>query len=222
MTAYPPTPKFRITQPFAKRGSYSSRSDAHGPAGHHTGTDYGRPLAWVTLLGRRVDSCTPGEVVISERNSWAGNMVGVYYAPDNVTITYWHLFSRAVKVGDLVTKGQRIGRVGSSGNSTGPHIHVQANHGRGFDYHAHTDPARWVALTTEEVPVASGLCPFALKKLIKPGSNDPAIVPRVAILHVDAGNAFSLFDFFKNRLAGSRATSTSVTTGRVSLPRLGC
>lgn len=47
-----------------------------------------------------------------------------------------------------------------------------------------------------------GFCPFALNKDIPPGANDPSIVPRAAILHVDAGNAFSLFDFFKNRSGG--------------------
>jgi N-acetyl-anhydromuramyl-L-alanine amidase AmpD len=46
------------------------------------------------------------------------------------------------------------------------------------------------------------VCPFAANKLIAPGSNDPRIQPRVAILHVDAGNAESLYDYFKNRSGG--------------------
>lgn len=46
------------------------------------------------------------------------------------------------------------------------------------------------------------LCPFAVHKLIPPGSSDPAIEPRAAILHVDAGGAFSLFDYFKFRSGG--------------------
>lgn len=46
------------------------------------------------------------------------------------------------------------------------------------------------------------LCPFATKKLIAPGSSDPRITARAAILHVDAGNALSLFDFFKYRSGG--------------------
>jgi hypothetical protein len=48
----------------------------------------------------------------------------------------------------------------------------------------------------------SGFCPFAVHKNIPPGSNDPAINPRLAILHVDAGNAASLYDYFKNRSGG--------------------
>lgn len=46
------------------------------------------------------------------------------------------------------------------------------------------------------------LCPFATRRLIPPGSSDPRISPRVAILHVDAGNADSLHDFFANRSGG--------------------
>lgn len=46
------------------------------------------------------------------------------------------------------------------------------------------------------------LIPFAEKKLIPPGSNDPRITARVGILHVDDGNAFSLYDYFKNRSGG--------------------
>ena len=43
---------------------------------------------------------------------------------------------------------------------------------------------------------------FALQRLIVPGSNDPRIKARIGIWHVDAGNAFSLEDFFRNRSGG--------------------
>lgn len=46
------------------------------------------------------------------------------------------------------------------------------------------------------------LCPFAKHKLIAPGSNDPRITPRAAILHVDAGGARTLFSFFRYRSGG--------------------
>ena len=46
------------------------------------------------------------------------------------------------------------------------------------------------------------LCPFALHRIIPPGSSDPRITPRVAVLHVDAGNAESLYDYFANRSGG--------------------
>lgn len=47
-----------------------------------------------------------------------------------------------------------------------------------------------------------GFAPFALDRNIPPGRNDPAIKPRVAILHVDAGDAFSLYDYFRYRSGG--------------------
>lgn len=46
------------------------------------------------------------------------------------------------------------------------------------------------------------LCPFAKHLLIRPGANDPRIRPRAAILHVDAGNASSLYDYFLHRSGG--------------------
>lgn len=44
--------------------------------------------------------------------------------------------------------------------------------------------------------------PFAEKKLIPPGENDPRIKARIGILHVDDGNVADLYDFFKNRSGG--------------------
>lgn len=46
------------------------------------------------------------------------------------------------------------------------------------------------------------LCPFAVHRLIPPGSSDPRITPRVAILHVDAGNADSLYAYFNGPSGG--------------------
>ncbi|MGH3812685.1 MAG: N-acetylmuramoyl-L-alanine amidase [Pseudonocardiaceae bacterium] len=46
------------------------------------------------------------------------------------------------------------------------------------------------------------LYPHATKKLIRPGSSDPPITVRTAILHVDAGNAYDLFAYFRDRSGG--------------------
>ena len=46
------------------------------------------------------------------------------------------------------------------------------------------------------------LIPFAEKKLIPPGSSDPRIKARIGILHVDAGNAADLWDYFAHRSGG--------------------
>lgn len=129
----------RVSNRFAAPGSYASNVDRHGPAGHHTGIDFG--AAWpIPIAGRLVRSVLPGEVVISEFNSTMGNWVGVYNADEDVLITYWHLENRHVKVGDWVQVFAPVGVVGSTGNSSAPHLHVQMNRGRGFDYHGHINP----------------------------------------------------------------------------------
>lgn len=138
-----PVPVSRITQPFADPGSYASVADSHGPAGHHTGIDFGS--RWpIPIAGRLVRAALPGEVVISEYNDTMGNWVGVYNRDRNLLVTYWHMKVRKVRVGDWVTVYQPLGKVGTTGNSTAPHLHLQANAGREFDYHGHVHP--WGAI----------------------------------------------------------------------------
>ena len=129
----------RVSQPFGNPGRYASRADSHGRAGHHTGIDFGS--AWpIPINGRLVRSVLPGEVVISEYNPTMGNWVGVYNHARDLLVTYWHLDVRYPKVGHWVQVFQPLGRVGNTGNSSAPHLHVQVNRGSSFDYHGHIDP----------------------------------------------------------------------------------
>lgn len=57
------------------------------------------------------------------------------------------------------------------------------------------------------------IVPFATQMLIPPGSSDPRINARIGILHVDAGNAESLYDFFKNRSGGIESHGHIQKTG---------
>lgn len=129
----------RISQPFADPGSYASRADRHGGPGHHTGVDFGS--AWpIPIANRRVRAVLSGEVVISEYNSTMGHWIGIYNHERQLLVTYWHLSNRRVQVGDWVQAYHFIGRVGSTGNSTAPHLHVQVNVGPEFNYHGHINP----------------------------------------------------------------------------------
>ena len=136
---WPVTPA-RISQKFAAPGSYASHGDAHGRAGHHTGIDFGS--AWPKPINKTlVRSIMPGEVVISEYNSTMGNWVGVYNHKHGLLVTYWHMSGRLVRDGSWVQVYAPIGRVGSTGNSTAPHLHLQMNRGPYFSYNGHAHPA---------------------------------------------------------------------------------
>jgi murein DD-endopeptidase MepM/ murein hydrolase activator NlpD len=128
----------RITNPYRAPGPYA--------LGYHTGIDFGKMLApfLLNIDGQKVRSSTNGQVIISGFDDDFGNWVGVYYAVDNVTLVYCHLKSRAVRMGQTVKRGQVLGLVGNTGNSTAPHLHVQANHERGFNYAANIAPGKWV------------------------------------------------------------------------------
>lgn len=64
-----------------------------------------------------------GVVTKGDNNSY-GNMVQIMHADGTVTL-YAHLSEINVRQGDAVVRGQQIGRVGSTGNSSGPHLHFE-------------------------------------------------------------------------------------------------
>ncbi|MFH9729775.1 transglycosylase family protein [Streptomyces sp. NPDC017260] len=93
--------------------------------GYHTGVDF--PVA----TGTSVKSVAAGQVVSA---GWAGSygyQVIVRHG-DGRYSQYAHLSAISVKDGQSVGAGQRIGRSGSTGNSTGPHLHFEVRTGPGF------------------------------------------------------------------------------------------
>jgi murein DD-endopeptidase MepM/ murein hydrolase activator NlpD len=69
-----------------------------------------------------------GEVVISKRSKTAGKYVEIRHESSeekDVRTTYMHMSIRRVRVGRKVRKGKKIGRCGSTGLSTGPHLHFE-------------------------------------------------------------------------------------------------
>ena len=63
-------------------------------------------------------------ITISEYGSSYGNYVVISHG-DGTTSLYAHMSSRAVSVGGVVNQGDVIGYVGSTGNSTGNHLHLE-------------------------------------------------------------------------------------------------
>ncbi len=93
------------------------RSYNGGPvAGHHAGVDLAGPA------GRPVVAPNRGRVVLIDETRLRGNLVVLDHGL-GVFTTYAHLSAVEVEVGQLVERGQPLARVGSTGLSTGPHLH---------------------------------------------------------------------------------------------------
>jgi murein DD-endopeptidase MepM/ murein hydrolase activator NlpD len=74
--------------------------------------------------GTEVPAAAGGQVIFAGGRGGYGTMVVVRH-DDGFETRYAHLSSMAVQVGDRVEAGQAIGRVGSSGRSTAPHLHFE-------------------------------------------------------------------------------------------------
>jgi murein DD-endopeptidase MepM/ murein hydrolase activator NlpD len=84
----------------------------------HTGIDIG------AKYGASIVAADTGKVITSAYSSSYGNYIVISHGK-GVTTLYAHLSSRLVKEGATVTQGQQIGKCGSTGNSTGPHLHFE-------------------------------------------------------------------------------------------------
>lgn len=84
----------------------------------HNGTDFGAPT------GTPIRATGAGKVVYSGRNGGHGKFVKIDH-PGPYASSYSHMNSIRVKNGARVKQGQIIGTVGSTGMSTGPHLHYQ-------------------------------------------------------------------------------------------------
>jgi len=74
--------------------------------------------------GTPVVAAAAGTVVAAEWADRHGNLVAIDHGGGMIT-RYTHLLDYQVAVGDNVNQGQQIGRVGSTGESTGPHLHFE-------------------------------------------------------------------------------------------------
>lgn len=70
---------------------------------------------------------------VTDRSQLAGNFAAIYCEGATVLLAHFRQGSLAVTAGDMVAEGQLIGRVGNSGNSSEPHLHIHANRGRVAD-----------------------------------------------------------------------------------------
>ena len=103
-----------ISSPFGWRTLY-------GKPDFHTGID----IAGRNIYGKPIIASNTGQVVkVAYYTTGYGYHVMIDHGDNNWTV-YAHMSSIAVKQGEWVAQGQVIGYVGSTGNSTGPHLHFE-------------------------------------------------------------------------------------------------
>lgn len=109
-----PVSSRRITSPFGPRNTGIS-----GASTNHKGVDIGG-----VYYSSEVHAAKAGTVIISQYSSSYGNYVVVSHGSGNTTL-YAHMSSRKVSVGDYVNQGDVLGITGSTGISSGPHLHFE-------------------------------------------------------------------------------------------------
>ncbi|MEU6351834.1 transglycosylase family protein [Streptomyces sp. NPDC047072] len=109
----------------ASLGTAYRKAGSAWSKGYHTGVDFAVPT------GTSVKAAGAGKVVTSGWGGSFGYQVVIRHADGRYT-QYAHLSAISVKAGQTVGAGQRIGRSGSTGNSTGPHLHFEVRTGPGF------------------------------------------------------------------------------------------
>lgn len=99
-------------------GKISSR---YGPrrSGYHRGLDIAAPT------GTPVHAADSGTVVMAGYKPYYGKMIMIDHGGGKVITVYGHLSEILVQVGDIVNKGDVIGKVGATGRATGPHLHFE-------------------------------------------------------------------------------------------------
>lgn len=135
-----------VSAPFGDRRAYGS-----GPAtSFHEGIDFD------ALAGAEVRAPARGRVVLAE-NLWVRGKAVVLDHGQGVFSGYWHLSEVAVEPGQWVWPGTLLGWVGSTGLSTGPHLHweVRVNG-------VPVNPAQWVGGQVEAWPTWASLWQRAL------------------------------------------------------------
>ncbi len=122
--AYVPGGKLNVTSEFGPRFSNTD---------YHTGIDF----SGTGIHGADVVAANDGKVVVAENTYIPGYSYGKYVMLDHgvdengnsISTIYAHLYGLAVSVGQEVKRGDVVGYVGSTGWSTGPHLHFEVRVG---------------------------------------------------------------------------------------------
>ncbi|EHQ60431.1 M23 family metallopeptidase [Paenibacillus dendritiformis] len=117
------TPTFWPTDSTYITSRFGSRSDPfYGSSAFHAGLDIGGDK------GDPVYAAADGKVIASNHDKMKGNYLIIDHG-SSLTTRYLHLSERGVRSGEQVKKGQVIGKMGSTGRSTGAHLHFEVRQG---------------------------------------------------------------------------------------------
>ena len=116
-----------VTVPVRK--PVSGEVDMSSPFGVRMDPFLGRPAIHTGIdlrgeVGEPVHATAAGRVTIAGRDGGYGNMVEINHG-NGLATRYGHLSEIDVKVGQTVHIGEMIGKIGSTGRSTGPHLHYE-------------------------------------------------------------------------------------------------
>jgi len=123
---YYPLPEVEeVTSPYGYR-----THPIYGDRRLHSGTDLGAPEGMPVLAAHS------GYVKYAGESSGYGNLIILEYADGKYQSYYAHLSEILVKEGDAIRPRQVIGKVGSTGGVTGPHLHFELRRKEGDDFGA--------------------------------------------------------------------------------------
>ena len=131
-----------VSSPY-NASSFGFRIDPFtGQQAMHEGIDF------ITDVGTAVVAAAGGVVQFAGFHPQYGNMIDIDHGNELVT-RYAHLSKVLVKEGDLLQRGRRIAESGTTGRSTGPHLHFEVRF-RG----AAQNPTKFLLATNPQVPLA--------------------------------------------------------------------
>ncbi|MBR5437982.1 MAG: M23 family metallopeptidase [Clostridia bacterium] len=104
--------------------NYGYRSASISGNAFHGGTD----IAGSGISGKPVYASRAGKVITAVSSNRGYGIYVLIDHGDGYSTLYAHMSARYVSTGDNVSKGQMVGRVGSTGNSTGPHLHFEVRY----------------------------------------------------------------------------------------------
>lgn len=152
-----PVPGKKITTPYGKPGRLWK-------TGYHVGADYAAPS------GTPIVAVKDGKVLEAKNGTTWGAAYGIAAVIDHgdgLRAIYAHMSKIEVKAGDTVKEGQKIGEIGSTGNSTGPHLHLEVR----------VSPWKYNNKDVDPDALLSGTKPTSAKDSIKPAAPSAPAAP---------------------------------------------